>query len=89
MTTGTKAEENFQKINPSHTHLHPHSTLHYKRLLDEYGKSSHSNGQSSLADMDAKTLEEYLATFQPALLGSLSKLNSLGLRDDVDEDVSN
>ena len=87
---GVNVEENFQRVN----HLHPNSTLHHKYLLDN-GKSPHGNGNSSrspggtLADMDPKTLEEYLTTFQPALLGSLSKLNSLGLRDDVDEDVSN
>ena len=95
---GVNVEENFQKVN----HLHPNSTLHHKYLHDDNGKScygnkksSHDNGNCSrspggtLADMDPKTLEEYLTTFQPALLGSLSKLNSLGLRDDVDEDVSN
>ena len=40
--------------------------------------------------MDEKALEEYLGTFQPALLGSLAqgKLTSLGLREGVDEDVS-
>ena len=67
-------------------HLHPNSTIHHKYLQTESGK--HLDPGTKLADLSQKELEEYLTSFQPAMLGSLEKLASLRLREGIDEDVS-
>ena len=80
-------DDSLQIINPG-THLDPNSTLHQKYARKDHSKSPDLDNGSTLAVMEDAALEEYLASFQPALLGSLGKLNSLGLRQEVDEDVS-
>ena len=76
--------------NTTDIHLDPNSTLHQKYALGPENGKAGFEPHINLADMDEKALEEYLGTFQPALLGSLAqgKLTSLGLREGVDEDVS-